>query len=70
MLDLREQRTLVDAAIKPGLTFSIVETSQIMGRHVVWVRELLNDGQIKFIKLGRHRVIPRAVLIDILTNGT
>jgi hypothetical protein len=70
MLDSQEHRALVDAAIKPGLWFSLIETAQILRRNELWVRELLNSGQIRSIKLGQRRVIPRAVLVDLLVNGT
>ena len=70
MLDLEKERAFVDAAIKPGLAFSIVETAQILRRNALWVRELLDSGQIRSIRLGQRRMVPRTVLIDVLTKGT
>jgi hypothetical protein len=70
MLELKEQRELVDAAIGPGLVFSIAKTAQIMRRHPVFVRGLLNSGQIRFIQLGGRRMIPRAAILNALTHGT
>jgi hypothetical protein len=70
LMDLTEERAMVDAAIKPGLAFSIVETAQILRRNPLWVRELLDSGKIRFIKLGHRRMVPRAVIIDVLTKGT
>jgi hypothetical protein len=70
MLDLQEQRATVDAAIEPGLAFSIVETAKILRRTPDWVRELLDSGQLRFIRLGKWRMVPRAVIIDVLTEGT
>jgi hypothetical protein len=70
MLDMEKERAFVDAAIKPGLAFSIVETARILRRNELWVRELLNSGELRSIRLGRRRMVPRAVLIEVLTNGT
>ena len=70
MLDLEKERAFVDAAIKPGLAFSIVETARILRRNELWVRELLDSGQLRSIRLGRRRLVPRAVIIDALTKGT
>ena len=70
MLDLEKERAFVDAAIKPGLAFSIVETARILRRNELWVRELLDSGQLRSIRLGRRRMVPRAALIDVLTKGT
>jgi hypothetical protein len=70
MLDSEKERAFVDAAIKPGLAFSLVETAQILRRNELWVRELLDSGQLRSIRLGRRRMVPRAALIDVLTRGT
>jgi hypothetical protein len=70
MLDLEKERAFVDAAIKPGLAFSAVETARILRRNELWVRELLDSGQLRFIRLGRRRMVPRAAIIDVLTKGT
>jgi hypothetical protein len=67
---LQEQRAIVDAAIEPGLTFSVIETAKIMRRNPDWVRDMLANGQLKFIRLGQRRVVPRAVIIKALTEGT
>jgi hypothetical protein len=69
LMDLQEERAFVDASIKPGLAFSIVETARILRRNPLWVRELLDSGQIRFIKLGHRRMVPRSVLLDLLTKG-
>ena len=70
MLDLEKERAFVDAALKPGLAFSTVETAQILRRNELWVRELLDSGQLRSIRLGRRRMVPRSALIEVLTNGT
>ena len=70
MLDLQEHRAIVDAAIEPGLTFSVIETAKIMRRNPDWVRDMLNSGRLKSIRLGPRRVVPRAVIIKALTEGT
>jgi hypothetical protein len=70
MLDSEKERAFVDAAIKPGLAFSLVETAQILRRNELWVRELLDSGQLRSIRLGRRRMVPRAAIIDALTEGT
>jgi excisionase family DNA binding protein len=70
MADLEKERAFVDAAIKPGLAFSIVETARILRRNELWVRELLNSGELRSIRLGRRRMVPRAALIEVLTKGT
>lgn len=70
MLDSEKERAFVDAAIKPGLAFSIVETAQILRRNELWVRELLDSGQLRSIRLGWRRMVPRTALIDALTKGT
>jgi hypothetical protein len=70
MLDSEKERAFVDAAIKPGLAFSLVETAQILRRNELWVRELLDSGQLRSIRLGRRRMVPRPALIDALTKGT
>jgi hypothetical protein len=70
MLDLEKERAFVDAAIKPGLAFSIIETARILRRNELWVTELLNSGKIRSIRFGRRRMVPRTALIDVLTKGT
>jgi excisionase family DNA binding protein len=70
MLDLEKERAFVDAALKPGLAFSTVETARILRRNELWVRELLDSGQLRSIRLGRRRMVPRSALIEVLTNGT
>jgi excisionase family DNA binding protein len=70
MLDLERERSFVDAAIKPGLAFSIIETAKILRRNELWVRQLLDSGELRSIRLGRRRMVPRSAIIDALTKGT
>jgi hypothetical protein len=70
MPDQQEHRAFIDAAIQPGLTFSIVETAKILRRTPNWVTDLLDNGRIPSITIGRRRVVTRATLVDVLSRGT
>jgi excisionase family DNA binding protein len=63
-----EGNSSVAALVAEG-AFGIAEASTFTGLKRTFLYELMNRGELRFIKCGRRRLIPRAELTRLLAQS-
>lgn len=49
---------------------NVEEAAELLGTGVRFIRRLISERRIRFVKVGRHVRLPESALIDFVTSNT